>query len=105
MPSKWLLVGLALAAPWSAFIVFSARKFWRTSDDSRKARYYIVGKFWCVFVTVGVALILPHAVPFSGIPYDIAAVFWAVGTFPLALPAGYWVGWFIGQLDEQLQKK
>lgn len=91
MNFKWVGESLAFAAVWVVVFVLSVRTFWRTSNDARRARHYYEGKFWCLFVTVGGALFLPIAVPFSGVSYEIAALFWAIGLFPVALPVGYWV--------------
>jgi hypothetical protein len=51
-------------------MAWSLRKYWRTPDDPREARIYRDGKFWCVFVTVGVAAVVePKVVALPGIPY------------------------------------
>jgi hypothetical protein len=60
-----ILIGSAIV--WTALMVWSLRKYWRTSDDSREAGIYRDAKFWCLFVTVGLALLLPQVVALSGI--------------------------------------
>lgn len=56
--SRAVLVGMPVL--WAALMVWSLRKYWRTSDDPREARIYRDGKFWCVFVTVGMAVVDPE---------------------------------------------
>ena len=66
------------------------RKYWRTSDDPREARIYRDGKFWCVLVTVGMAVVEPKVVALPGISYGVQAALFGLITFPVSLCVGYY---------------
>jgi hypothetical protein len=71
--SRAVLVGMQVL--WAALMVWSLRKYWRTPDDPREARIYRDGKFSCVFVTVGMAVVGPKVWAFPGVPYVGAWLF------------------------------
>ena len=90
---KWAVSQLLMVVPlvWSALVVWSIRtRFWRQSDGAREARIRADAKFWCVFVTVGSALLLPLVVPLPGISYGVEAALFATIAFPVTLYIGYW---------------
>lgn len=90
---------------WSGLVVWSIWAFWRPSDDVREGTYRAEARFWCLFVTVGSALVLPFAVPLLGVPYGLAAVFWAIIAFPITLCAGYWASRVFHSIIDETRKK
>lgn len=87
---KWSLWLVAAIALWAAFIVWSIRTFWRTSDDARQARIYGVTKFVTIAETLGFALYLPLALSIPDGSYLLKATYWAFVSFPIVLCFNCW---------------
>jgi len=96
-----LLIPIILAA----LILCSVRTFWRTSDDARQVRIYVVTKFWCTFVTVFGALFLPLVIPIPDDSYLFKAVYWAFFIFPVTLCMGYLCARVFFAIVDTVQKR
>ena len=100
----WMLDSL-FAAAWALFTAWRVRTFWRTWNEPEIACRYSEAKFWCLFVTIGSAVVLPREIPFGDISYAAQAALWAVLVFPASLLVGYWVSQTLDVLSERRSKK
>ena len=73
---------------WSAFIVYSIRKFWRTQHNDGNNSYALLCRFWAMTFNTGLAFILPTMTPFPAFPYWLEVLFlWVIG-FPISIIGG-----------------
>jgi hypothetical protein len=80
---------------WSAFILWTVRKLWRSPDDPAKALFYKGVKALSLFGTIGFAAIFPTMVVLPALSYWEAVVYWAVIVFPFASWGMYFgLRWF-----------
>jgi hypothetical protein len=90
-------IKIAVPLLWSGFILWSVARIWR-GRDAQPHRAYQFARMLAVFTTLGFAVLFPLEFAFPGVPYWMAAIVFAVITFPLALWLGYLVGVIAGRL-------
>ena len=69
---------------WSAFILWTVRKLWRSPDDPAKALFYKGVKALSLFFTIAFATIFPTEVELPAFSYWEAVVYCAIIGFPIA---------------------
>ncbi len=85
---------------WSAFILLTVRKFWRSSTDKSDAELYGKVKVSGIFVTCMSSLYTPTAFDFPKMSYWTEVIFWAIILFPAAMWSTYLgLRWFHAIVD------
>jgi hypothetical protein len=91
---------LAIPVVWSAFILWTVRKFWRTPKDPTRKKYDLGAKFYSVAMTAFSATILPSMVIFPDVPYWLEGIVFGL----IALPVSLWIGYAISRCFQALDR-
>lgn len=91
---------VAIVLVWSAFTLWTIRKFWWPSDVVPKARFHVEIKFGGLFLTGAGSLLMPSIVDLPIWPYWPEAAYWAVAFFPVMTWATYiGIRWFLAIVE------
>jgi hypothetical protein len=84
MSAQQILIPLA----WSAFILWTVYKFWRSPQDTSRQKYIAGAKFFGICMTIFAMAIAPSIIVFPRVPYWAESAVLEAVTFPISL----WLG-------------
>ena len=86
---KKTIVLLLVALGWAAFILWTIKKLWRSSDEPKEALFWAKVKLGSLAATIGSSLYMPTIGDLPPLSYWAQVAIWAFLLFPASMWAVY----------------